>query len=173
MPGGAIQKANLGPEDRKNLVEDLGKRKIYPITYKWNKLITAITFPNVDVGGVGNYFTMSFTPRELTGIISIAAGYIVTPNTNVDIFNVVCSYKSVLSMGDITNLNAPNDEGGDIYQLLSNGASINDFQVFFPLNWYVARNQSFFIHVFAGAASLGGGTTIRGRVTLGCLTTGS
>jgi len=51
--------------------------------------------------------------------------------------------------------------------LISNGGAINDFQVFYPLGWYVEAGTPLYIHVFVGQTALGGGGTMIGRVAIG------
>jgi hypothetical protein len=117
---------------------------------------------------------LSFTPKEITGIVSIATSFIITPNTAVDIFALVVSYKPTITFADNAVPTLPDDEAGDIYQLLSNGGAINDFQVFYPLNWYLERDKPIYMHVFAGALTVAGAsTTITGHFILGTLPTGA
>ncbi len=165
-------KAILSKDEQARLVQHVTKHKTYPFEYRWNRAINNTLF-DLSVTGF-RYFTLTFTTKEILPIISLATSFIVTPNTTVGAFGIVLSYKSVLSLADNVAAGVPDDEGGNIYQLLSNGGAINDFQVFYPLNWYMDRNSPMYIHVFADTTTATAGTsTMLGHVILGTLPTGA
>ncbi len=166
-------KSNLTRDDQTGLVKHIQKNKNYPYDFPFRRTINGTVFNNAD-GSIGSYFTKAFTAREILPIISISAVYIITPNTTVDIFCVAVSYNSVFSLADSTNDTLPGGEGGVIYRLLSNGGAINDFQVFYPTDWYMERNSKIYVHVYAGATTVTAGTsTITGSIILGTLPTGA
>ncbi|HXT00362.1 MAG TPA: hypothetical protein VN915_06780 [Elusimicrobiota bacterium] len=176
-----ISKACLSDQDKKDLVAFSEKHKIYPYRYRFNKLISTTAFNKTAAGpiqganpGLGSYFTLSFTPKEITPIIYIATSFIVLPNTSVDIFALVVSYNSTISFADNVNAGLPDDEAQDTYQLLSNGGAINDFQVFYPVNWFLERGRTIYMHVYAGPTVVAAASSyIVGHFILGTLPTGA
>lgn len=174
-----MTKALLGQAARDELVRFSQEHKIYPYRYRINKKINATNFNKSAAGsiagaGTGSYFTLSFTPPEITPIIYIATSFIILPNTSVDVYSLVVSYNSVLSYADNANANQPDDEGSDTYQLLSNGGAINDFQVFYPVNWYVERKKPIYFHVFAGPTIVAADSSyMLGHFLIGTLPTGA
>lgn len=174
-----IGKANLSAQESVELVSFSEKHKIYPYRYRFNKLMNAANFPKAAAGaiagaGTGSYLTLSFTAKEITPIIYIATSYIILPNTTVDAFALVVSYNQTLSFADNANVGVPDDEAADTYQLLSNGGAINDFQVFYPVNWFLNRGQSIYMHVFAGPTTIAAANAyVMGHFILGTLPTGA
>lgn len=168
-----ITKSNLTQADKDALILHSRKHKVYPYPYQFERVINAANFPNTaSPVSLIKYFTMSFTAPEILPIISIAAGFILSPNTTVGIFGIVVSYKPTLSLADGSNT-LPTDEGSVIYKLISNGGAINDFQVFYPTDWYLERLSKLYIHVFADNATVGAASTlIIGHTILGSLSTG-
>lgn len=167
-----ISKADLTPAEKAALISHNRKHKVYPYPYIFRKTIDATHFTTAD-GAIGSFFTMSFTAKEILPIVSMATSFIITPNTTVGLFALVVSYSPKVSMADQALLTAPSDEGNKIYQLLSNGGAINDFQVFYPLDWYMERGSQIFMHVFADATTVAAGTsTITGQFILGTMPTG-
>ena len=170
-----VSKAVLNEAERIALLSHLQKHKIYPFRYRFSKTINAANFPTAAVGGTaGSYFTLTFQPKEILGIITLSNAFIITPNTTVDTFSIAVSYKKTWAWGDNTVATVPDDEGSEIYSLLSNGGAINDFQVFYPTTYYMERNTPIYIHVFAGATTVAAGTsTMTGAVIIGTLPTGA
>lgn len=169
-----ISKPMLSKEEQDRLVSHIMKHKTYPFMYRWAKTINNTNF-DVASGGSGfRNFTLTFQVREKTPIHSIAANFIVTPNTTVGTFGIALSYKSTISFADNANAGIPDDEGSEVYMLLSNGGAINDFQVFYPLNFYMDRAFPLYVHVFADTTTCTAGTsTMVGRVILGTMPTGA
>lgn len=169
-----ITKAVLNKAEQEKLVQHALKHKDYPYKFIFNKTINNTNF-NVASGGSGfRNFTLTFNVKEITPIISLATNFIITPNTTVGTFGIVVSYKSTISFADNASATVVDDEGGDIYQLLSNGGAINDFQVFYPLNWYLDRISKIYVHVFADTTTCTAGTSsILGQVIFGTLPTGA
>lgn len=164
-----ITRSLLDPAQKIALQKHLLQHKVYPYRYRMRAAINETNFATAD-STIGHYFTRQFTPQFATGIVSIAAGFIITPNTTTGIFALVGSYRSTLTMADLAG-NTP-DEGAEIYSLISNGGAINDFQVFFPLNWYVEAGKTFYIHAWADETTIDAGTsTLTGHFTLGTLVT--
>jgi hypothetical protein len=169
-----ITKSNLSQPEKKALIDHSRKHKLYPYLYQFRKPIIAANFGTAD-GAIGSYFTMEFTAPEILPIVSFATSFIITPNTIVDIFALVISYKPTMSMADAASVVKPTDEGNKTYQLLSNGGAINDFQVFYPLDWYMERGSKIYMHVYAGATTIAAATAtniMTGQVVLGTLPTG-
>lgn len=166
-----ITRNNLSDAERKELADHAKKYKVYPYRYRINRVVNATNFPTSETSGF-KYYTRAFIAAEVLPIISIAASLILTPNTVVGTFGIVLSYNSVLSFVDGT-ADTPDEEGTVIYQLLSNGGAINDFQVFYPTNWYMERNSKIYLHVFADATRVAAAdTTAVGHVVLGTMPTG-
>jgi len=166
-----ISRNLLSDEENKKLYSHLNKHKIYPFAYRFRKLISATAFTTAD-GALGSYFTLTFTPTQQLGIISLATNYIILPNTSIGAFSMLVSYRPVITMSNNTALGTPDDESNEIYELKSNGGAINDFQVFFPLTWYVETGKSLYIHFWADAATVTAGTaTVVGRIILGTMLT--
>lgn len=174
-----ISKAQLDDVQRKQLVAFSQAHKIYPYRYRFNKKINSTNFNKsaagaIQGGGTGSYFTLSFSPKEITPVIYIATAFIILPNTSVDVFALVVSYNPVLTFADNANAGRPDDEASDTYMLLSNGGAINDFQVFYPVNWYVERSKPLYMHVFAGPTIVTADSSyIVGHFILGTQPTGA
>lgn len=169
-----ISKADLTQAEKIALISHSRKHKVYPVPFVFRKPLVAASFGTAD-GAIGSYFTMAFTAPEITPIVSFATSFIITPNTLVDIFAIVISYKPTMSMADGASLTKPTDEGSKAYQLLSNGGAINDFQVFYPLNWYLERGSKLYMHVYAGATTIAAAlatNVMTGQVILGTMPTG-
>lgn len=169
-----ITKADLSQKQKNALIDHSRVHKVYPYPFIFRKSIIAANFTKAD-GTIGSYFTMTFTAKEILPIVSFATSFIITPNTVVDLFAIVISYKSTMSMADGASLTEPTDEGSKSYQLLSNGGAINDFQVFYPLNWYMERQSKIYMHVFAGKTTIDAASAtnvITGQVILGTMPTG-
>jgi hypothetical protein len=172
MSGGVISRSVLNDKENQELLEHLKKHKVYPYKYKIKKTINSTNFINNDVPGGGGYFTYAFTPQLYLGIVYLAANFIITPNTVVGTFALAISYASVFSFGDNAVSTLPDLEGTDTYMLLSNGGAINDFQVFFPLNWYLETNKTIYIHGWADSATiLIASAVMQGQFTFGTLVT--
>ena len=172
MPGGSISRALLNPQESKELLRHLEKHKVYPYKFRYKKAINNTLFDTADSGGGGRYFTLTWNPSYYTGIVYFGCNYIITPNTTVGTFAVAISYSSTFTLGDNTSPTAIDLEGTDAYMLLSNGAAINDFQVFFPLNWYLEKGRSIYVHVWADTTTCTAGTsTFQGQMTFGTLVT--
>jgi hypothetical protein len=173
-----IRKATYNDLERKELISFSEKHAIYPQRFRFNKKINSTNFNktaagNIAAGSTGAYFTLTFTAKEITPIIYIASSFIILPNTTVDVFSLVASYNPVLTYADNVNAGLPDDEGADTYQLLSNGGAINDFQVFYPVNWFLNRGQSIYLHVFAGPTTVAADNAyMMGHFILGTLPTG-
>jgi len=169
-----MTKSNLTQVEKNALITHSRKHKIYPQPFVFRKSIVAADFTIAD-GTIGSYFTMAFTAPEILPIVSFATSFIITPNTLVDIFAIVISYKSTMTMGDGTSLTKATDEGSKAYQLLSNGGAINDFQVFYPLNWYMERGSKLYMHVYAGKTTIDAAVAtnmMTGQIILGTMPTG-
>jgi len=163
-----VRTATISKVEQDQLLQHLSKHPIYPYTFRFRRTVDAANFPLAD-GGLGSYFSFKWQPIVTVGVVSIACNYILTPNTTVDVFALAVSYKPVYTIANATG-NTPADEANDIYELKANGGSINDFQVFYPLNWFVEKTQPLYVHVFAGAATVAAGTaTMQGRITFGTL----
>lgn len=162
----------LSAPEEKALFAHLQKHKIYPFRYRFRQLIDATQFATAD-GAIGSYRTYTFTPDVHLGIVSIAANFIITPNTTVGTYALAVSYANTFSLQDGGNLTKPDDEATVIYELKSNGGAINDFQVYYPLNIYVEANKPIYFHLWADAATVTAGTsTMSGHVVFGSLLTG-
>lgn len=168
-----ITKPQISKDEQLKLVAHMLKHKTYPYKFQWNRAINNTTF-NVATGNGVRNFTLTFRVNEVTPIISLATNFVVTPNTTVGIFGITVSYKPLLSFADNASATVPDDEGGDIYQLISNGGAINDFQVFYPLNWYMDRTSQVYVHVFADTTTCTAGTsTMAGQIIFGTLPPGA
>ena len=167
-----VKLAALSKEEQTQLLTHLRKHPIYPVTFKCRQTTNGTNFPKVD-GGIGQYRTYAYTPGVVEGVVSIAANYILTPNTTVDMFVLAVSYKPTFTMQDNGSVDTPQDQGSEIYQLLSNGGAINDFQVFYPLNWYLEKSQTIYMHLWVGASTITAASALMtGHVTLGVLSGG-
>jgi len=163
-----VRTATISKVEQTQLLSHLSKHPIYPYTFRFRKTVNAANFPLPD-GGLGSYFSFKWQPIVTLGVVSIATNYILTPNTTVDVFALAVSYKATYSIADVVG-NTPADEASDIYELKANGGSINDFQVFYPLNWFVEKTQPLYVHVFAGAATVAAASAVmQGRITFGTL----
>ena len=166
-------KANLSEADRADLISHSQKYKVYPYRYRINKAINGTNFAKADASGTVKYFTMQLTAGEILPVVSFATSLIITPNTAVDIFGIAISYNSSLSLADNVNANRPDEEGTVIYQLLSNGGAINDFQVFYPVDWYMERGSILYMHVFAGNTIVAAASaSMVGHIVHGTMPTG-
>lgn len=169
-----ISKADLTQQEKNALISHSRKHKVYPYPFVFRKPLVAASFTTAD-GTIGSYFTMTFTAPEILPIVSIATSFIITPNTLVDIFALVVSYNPTMSMADGAALTRPTNEGSKMYQLLSNGGAINDFQVFYPLNWFMERGSKLYMHVYAGATTIAAATAtniMTGQFIIGTMPTG-
>lgn len=163
-----VRTATISKVEQDQLLQHLSKHPIYPYSFRFRKTTNVASFPHAD-GALGNYFSFMWQPKVTLGVVSLAVNYILTPNTTVDVFVVAVSYKPSYSIADATG-NLPEDEGSEIYELKSNGGAINDFQVFYPLNWFVEKNQPLYVHVFAGITTITAATAVmQGHVTFGTL----
>ena len=154
----------------KALLDHLKKHTVYPYRCRRRKTMSAGNFATAD-GSLGSYFTVTFTPESTIGIVSLACNIIITPNTAVGQFAVAVSYSSTFSLQDGSS--SPDEENASIYTIETNGGAINDFQVFYPLNWYVTAGQSVYLHFWADAATITTGTAVMGaKVVLGAIRTG-
>lgn len=145
----------------------LRKHKAYPYNFGIAKNIDNTDFTRTTVTGF-RYFTFQFTPQVETGIVSIATNLLITPETTFGQFGIQLSYGPDLTLADNTVLTAPLNEGVVAYNLFVNGGAINDFQVFYPLNFLVRSKETLFIHVFADTTTCTAGTSdIRGQIVLG------
>lgn len=171
MAGVGISLPTLSREETQKLYDHLRKHKIYPYQFRFRKLINAANFPNVD-GALGSYFTLAFTPANYLGVVSLATNFIITPNTTIGEFCLAISYSNVLTLADNGAPTVPDGEGQVIYQLKSNGGAINDFQVFYPLNWFVEARKPLYIHFWADAATVAAAAaTVSGHCIPGTLVT--
>jgi hypothetical protein len=167
-----ITRSTFNTEEMQRLKLHLEKHKVYPFQYRFRKVINSSNFGTAD-GSIGSYFTLTFTPNVHLGIVSMATNFVVTPNTSVGIFMLAASYRSTVTLADNTATGTPDDEANEIYRLMSNGGAINDFQVFYPLNWYLEAGKPFYLHVYADATTVAANnTTITGHFILGTLLTG-
>jgi hypothetical protein len=167
----ALRQPQISKEEQQLLLQHLRKHVIYPYREQFRLTTNSTNFPNQDGSGpaIGFYFTYTFQPVTTLGIVSLAAGFILTPNTTVDLFAMQVSYKPTMTMANQTAWS----EADVIYQLMSNGGAINDFQVFYPLNWYVEKNQPIYVHVYAGTSTISAATAVMtGHITLGTLNGG-
>lgn len=163
-------RAILTQAEYESLRSHLKKHKIYPYSYAIRKAISAANFTLTDGASVVKYFTYTFTPPEATGIVSLATNLVITPETTFGLLGLQLSYKSTLSLADNVSAVKPNDEGTEAYNIMVNGGAINDFQVFFPLNYYVESRQPIYIHVYADSTTVSAGTsTLTGRIILGAM----
>jgi hypothetical protein len=166
----ATTRALLNQEEYEALRSHLRKHKLYPFSYSIRKLISAANFPTADGGGIVKYFTLSFTPEQAMGVVSLATNLVITPETTFGIMGLQMSYKPTLSLADNTVATSPNNEGNNAYNLILNGGAINDFQVFFPLNFYLESRQTIYIHVFANNAVVAAASSnMTGQIILGTL----
>ncbi len=158
-------RALLTQEEYESLRSHLRKHKAYPYNYQIAKTINNTNFTATTVSGF-RYFTFEFAPVTDTGIVSLATNLLITPETT---FGIQLSYAPTLSLADNPTLLAPANEGAVAYNLFVNGGAINDFQVFFPLDYYVrAKQETIYLHVFADTTTCTAGTsTMRGQMILG------
>lgn len=167
---GAQTHPSLSDEDEARLLLHLRKHKVYPYLYRFKKTINAGNFTRTDTPGGGSFFTFTFRPDNYVGIVGIATNMILSPNTTIGRFAITISYDNNVNLGDNASLNAFDSEAQEIYQLVTNGGAINDFQVFYPLNWFVERGKPVFIHVWADSSTVATGTAIlAGHIILGTL----
>jgi len=173
MPiGGAISRASLSRDQDDELLKHLSKHKIYPYKFRIKKTINNTNFGVADVSGGGRYFALTWTPSYYTGVIYLAANFIISPNTTVGTFALAVSYAPTFSMGDNANPAKIDLEGTDVYTLISNGSAINDFQVFFPLDWYLEAKRPLSLFVWADTTTCtAGSSTIQGQFTYGTMVT--
>lgn len=157
-------------EEYESLRKHLRQHKTYPFSYSIRKVINAANFPLTDGGSIVKYFTLQFTPDVSVGIVSLATNLIITPETTFGIFGLQMSYKPTLSLADNPSATAPANEGNNAYNLVTNGGAINDFQVFFPLNFYLESRQTMYLHVFANDAIVAAASSnMTGQIILGTL----
>lgn len=167
-----ITKSNLSDQERLDLATHASKYKVYPYRYRINRTVNAANFTKADPSSTVKYYTRAFKANEVLPIISFATSLILTPNTSVGLFGLALSYNSVFDLSDGTT-DAPDEEGTIIYQILSNGGAINDFQVFYPTDWYMERTTKIYLHVFADNTRVAAAdTTAVGHVVLGTMPTG-
>lgn len=164
------QKAILSREEYAALGSHLLKHKIYPYEIaEFSRAINGTNFATAD-GSLGSYFTLTWTPQQKLGIVTVAANFIITDNSKVGTFAMMLSYKNTVSLQDKTGT-PPINEGNRFYSLISNGGAINDLQNYFPLNFYVEAGQPIYLHVWGDNASVTAGTaTITGSCVIGALT---
>lgn len=186
MGQSGISKTPISDEERKKLWLHLQKHKIYPFRFPFDRGFNFIDFPNADLsvgtGIAGRYFTFEFRPDNYLGIVSIATNFIIVDLNTVTepppVYSLFVSYNKVISTQDALSLTKPQDEGNVIYQLSASGGAINDFQVFYPLNWYVESNKPIFMHVWASTSGGNENFTspekgrMKGHFILGTLLTG-
>ncbi len=168
-----ITKPTLSEEEKRLLLEHLLKHKIYPYRYRINKTLENANFASTDASGLVRYTTFTFRPKATVGIVSIATNFIVTPNTVVDTFGVAISYSSVFTLADNVDPLQPDEEAKQIYEVKSQGGAINDFQVFYPLNWYVEAGTPIYMHFFVGTGAISASNKMIGHVILGALEAGA
>lgn len=149
---------------RKHMLQHKG----YPYNYGISKNIDNTDFSRTGVTGF-RYFTYEFTPEVDTAIVSLATNLLITPETTFGQFGIQLSYGPDLTLADNLTLTKWLNEGTVAYNLFVNGGAINDFQVFYPLNYYVrSRQEKMFIHVFADTTTCTAGTSdMRGQIILG------
>jgi hypothetical protein len=165
-----IRRAILDDAERQALMKHLQKHAIYPFRMPFNKTVSSTFFASS--GTLVKYGTIKWTPDNHLGIVSIAANFLITPNTSVANYGLAVSYSSVYSDADIGTSKL--EEAQQIYELKAQGGSICDFQVFYPLTWYVEANTPIYVHLFADSARVTAGTDIMsGQVIFGTLLTGS
>lgn len=167
-----VRVAAITKTEQDALLVFLRKNPVYPFRKRFNVAVNNTTFDTANAASpvAVRSMTLSWRPTETVGIVSLAVGAIVTPNTTVDVFGVVISYKPTLTLADGTHAEVPDNESDDIYQVLSNGGAINDFQDFYPLNWLVERGQYIYAHIFAGTTTCTAATSsIMGHVIFGTL----
>ncbi len=166
---GAQTFPNLSAVDEARLLLHLRKHKIYPYRYSFLKTTNAATFDTAD-GALGSYLTFTLRPNNYTGVVSIATNMILSPNTTIGRYAITFSYNQVLTLADQAALTNFDTEAQEIYQLVTNGGAINDFQVFYPLNWFIEKGRPLFIHLWVDAATITAGTaTIAGSIIVGTL----
>lgn len=165
----ATPRALLTQVELDSLRSHLLKHKSYPYTYVINRGITAANFPSTDASSLAlRYYTLQFTPTVDTGIVSLATGILIKPETTFGMFGLQMSYKDTLNWTDNPTLVKPANEGNGVYGLITNGGAINDFQVFFPLDYFVRANETMYIHVYADATTIAAATsTMIGGIILG------
>lgn len=170
---GALTHAALTAKDDAMLLNHLRKHKTYPYSFRIKKTINAATFTRADAAGGGSFFTFTFRPNNYVGIISIAANMILRPNTTIGRFAYVVSYNNALTFADNPTLTAQATEAQEVYQLATNGGAVNDYQVFYPLDWFVEKGSPLYIHVWADSINVAAGaSTLEGWVTFGTLISG-
>ena len=167
-----VRVAAINKDEQDQLMTFLRKHPIYPYRKRWNVAVNNTNFDTANGASpiTVRSMTLSWVPDQTVGIVSLATGFIVTPNTVVDTFGLMVSYKPTLTLADGAHAKVASDESDDIYQALSNGGALNDFQVFYSLNWLVEKGQPIYIHVFAGTATCTAATAnMMGHVIFGVL----
>lgn len=161
----------LNQEEYELLRSHLRKHKVYPFSYRIKKTISvAGGFATADGSASFHYFTLKFTPTTDTGIISLASNLVITPSTTFGLFGIHLSYNDTLTLADQSDLTAPVNEGTTAYNLMVNGGAINDFQVFFPLNFYVESRKSVYLHVYADDTTIAAASSVMtGQIVLGTM----
>lgn len=162
----ATPRALLNQPEIESLRSHLRKHKAYPYNFGVNQAINNTTFDSTVTGF--RYFTLQFTPTVETGIVSLATNLLITPETTFGMLGIQLSYASTLTLAGNTVLTAPLNEGNVCYNLFVNGGAINDFQVFFPLNYFLRSRETMFIHIFSDTTICTAGTsTMRGQIIVG------
>ena len=163
----ATPRALLTQTEYEALRSHLRKHKSYPYNFGISKNIDNTDFATTGVTGF-RYFTLQFTPTVETGIVSLATNLVITPETTFGVMGIQMSYASTLTLADNSVATAPLNEGTVAYNLFVNGGAINDFQVFYPLNYYVRSRETMYIHVFADTTTCTAGSSdMRGQIVLG------
>lgn len=149
MPG--ITLSAISQAEQKEVQKFLEKHKTFPYSFGWSKTITTGNFATADGSSTVKFFSQTFQPKQYLGVVAVACNYIITPNTVVDIFAVSITYGATAqyTLGTYTQI-----PGQDVYELKSNGGAINDFQVFYPLNWWMEPNSQIQIIVAAGVTTV-------------------
>lgn len=163
----ATPRALLNQAEIEALRLHLRKHKTYPYNYGISNNIDNTDFNIAGPTGY-RYFTYEFTPQVETGIVSLATNLLITPETTFGQFGIQLSYGSTLTLAGNSVKTTPLNEGVVAYNLFTNGGAINDFQVFFPLDFFVRSRETVYIHVFADTTTCTAGTAdIRGQIILG------
>ncbi len=154
-----VQLPALSKEQQQQVLSDIQKNAMAPVTFIINRTMTNGNFPNT--GGGGRYVTFSYTPPTTIGIMALAVNYFQVGTTLYNLLAQV-SYSSILNINNATSLTIPQDNGNIIYTGNFQNVSSNDYDQFSPGDYF-----------WVETAGIGSGNTAVAALTLHTVPTGS
>lgn len=174
--GGTQAPPQYTKEEQERLWDHLRRSRSYPHRFAFSVVANTTTFDNAPANDpCRNARIKQIEFNSYVGLVALQINLLTLPVATSGIFGLAISYadtfRFVNTDGNTVAPNVVEEQGQVIYQLVSQGGSIADFEIFYPLNFLVEPSKKR-LNIFLFSNTTDGSITFDGHVLLHVMQTG-